>query len=211
MRYQTLPPLRGGAKQALPNIQTTLRHHPHPASRPMTSGHFTSWRADDRGYYTGVEYTHTEVGHFMGSPMCTPLAPLLPPAPFSRTISKVEATRCSDIRAATSGNATHRRGIIKLMREYTTCSRSVREPKAAGTEHGAHVHSQTEAEKHISTWFVTYARSTMLTITSAVNSDSVHIYNQMFKGDKNRHDVSWPSTIPDRAGNHQVMCICVYL
>ena len=44
----------GGAVQALPNIQTTLRDHPHPASRPMTFGHFTSWRADDRGYYTGA-------------------------------------------------------------------------------------------------------------------------------------------------------------
>ena len=55
MRRQPIPPLRGGAIQALPNIQTTLRHHPHPASRPMTLGHFTSWPADDRGYYTGVE------------------------------------------------------------------------------------------------------------------------------------------------------------
>ena len=43
--------------QALPNIHTTLGDHPHPASRPMTLGHFTSWRADDRGYYTGVGFT----------------------------------------------------------------------------------------------------------------------------------------------------------
>ena len=35
----------------------------------MTFGHFTSWHADDRGYYTGVEYTPTEVGHFFGA-MC---------------------------------------------------------------------------------------------------------------------------------------------
>ena len=61
MRRQPIPPLCGGAVQALPNIHTTLRHHPHPASRPMTFGHFTSWPADDRGYYTGVEYTPTEV------------------------------------------------------------------------------------------------------------------------------------------------------
>ena len=53
MRREAIPPLRGGALQALPNIQTTLRDHPNPASRPMTLGHFTSWRADDRGYYTG--------------------------------------------------------------------------------------------------------------------------------------------------------------
>ena len=53
MRRQPIPPLCGGAVQALPNIQTTLRHHPHPASRPMTFGHFTSWPADDRGYYSG--------------------------------------------------------------------------------------------------------------------------------------------------------------
>ena len=52
MRRQPIPPLCGGAVQALPNIQTTLRDHPHPASRPMTLGHFTSWRADDRGYYS---------------------------------------------------------------------------------------------------------------------------------------------------------------
>ena len=54
MRRQPIPPLCGGAVQALPNIQTTLRDHPHPASRPMTFGHFTSWHADDRGYYTGA-------------------------------------------------------------------------------------------------------------------------------------------------------------
>ena len=54
MRRQAIPPLCGGAVQALPNIQTTLRDHPHPASRPMTFGHFTSWHADDRGYYTGA-------------------------------------------------------------------------------------------------------------------------------------------------------------
>ena len=60
IRHQAIPPLRGGALQALPNIQTTLRDHPNPASRPMTLGHFTSWRADDRGYYTGVGYTPTE-------------------------------------------------------------------------------------------------------------------------------------------------------
>ena len=54
IRHQAIPPLRGGAVQALPNILTTLRDHPHPASRPMTFGHFTSWRADDRGYYTGA-------------------------------------------------------------------------------------------------------------------------------------------------------------
>ena len=36
----------------------------------MTFGHFTSWRADDRGYYTGVEYTPTEVGHFFGARRC---------------------------------------------------------------------------------------------------------------------------------------------
>ena len=54
IRRQPIPPLCGGAVQALPNIQTTLRDHPHPASRPMTFGHFTSWRADDRGYYTGA-------------------------------------------------------------------------------------------------------------------------------------------------------------
>ena len=70
MRRRTIPPLCGGAVQALPNIQTTLRDHPHPASRPMTFGHFTSWHADDRGYYTGVEYTPTEVGHFFGARMC---------------------------------------------------------------------------------------------------------------------------------------------
>ena len=55
MRRQPIPPLCGGAMQALPNIQTTHGDHPHPASRPMTLGHFTSWPADDRGYYTGVE------------------------------------------------------------------------------------------------------------------------------------------------------------
>merc|ERR1712113_484220 len=54
MRRQPIPPLCGGAVQALPNFQTTLRHHPHPASRPMTFGHFTSWPADDLGYYTGA-------------------------------------------------------------------------------------------------------------------------------------------------------------
>ena len=54
MRRRAIPPLCGGAVQALPNIQTTLRDHPHPAYRPMTFGHFTSWRADDRGYYTGA-------------------------------------------------------------------------------------------------------------------------------------------------------------
>ena len=54
MRRQPIPPLCGGAVQALPNIHTTLRDHPHPASRPMTLGHFTSWRADDRGYNTGA-------------------------------------------------------------------------------------------------------------------------------------------------------------
>ena len=53
MRREAIPPLRGGAVQALQNIQTTLRDHPYPASRPMTLGHFTSWRADDRGYYSG--------------------------------------------------------------------------------------------------------------------------------------------------------------
>ena len=47
------PHFVGGPVQALPNFQTTLRHHPHPASRPMTFGHFTSWHADDRGYYSG--------------------------------------------------------------------------------------------------------------------------------------------------------------
>ena len=83
MRRQPIPPLRGGAIQALPNIQTTLRHHPHPASRPMTLGHFTSWPADDRGYYSRhmhllyiiyVVYetydTHerdTTVGHIFGA------------------------------------------------------------------------------------------------------------------------------------------------
>ena len=70
MRRQPIPPLRGGAMQALPNIHTTLGNHPHPASRPMTSGHFTSWRADDRGYYTGVEYTPAEVNHLFGPRMC---------------------------------------------------------------------------------------------------------------------------------------------
>ena len=54
MGRRPIPPLCGGAVQALPNFQTTLRDHPHPASRPMTFGHFTSWRADDRGYYTGA-------------------------------------------------------------------------------------------------------------------------------------------------------------
>ena len=83
MRREAIPPLRGGAVQALPNIQTTLRDHPHPASRPMTLGHFTSWRADDRGYYSRhmhllyiihVVYetydTHerdTTVGHIFGA------------------------------------------------------------------------------------------------------------------------------------------------
>ena len=67
MRREAIPPLRGGALQALPNIQTTLRDHPNPASRPMTLGHFTSWRADDRGYYTGVGYTPTELGHLFGA------------------------------------------------------------------------------------------------------------------------------------------------
>ena len=83
MRRQPIPPLCGGAVQALPNIQTTLRDHPHPASRPMTLGHFTSWRADDRGYYSRhmhllyiihVVYetydTHerdTTVGHIFGA------------------------------------------------------------------------------------------------------------------------------------------------
>ena len=70
MRRQPIPPLCGGAVQALPNIQTTLRDHPHPASRPMTLGHFTSWPADDRGYYTGVGYTHTELRHLFGARMC---------------------------------------------------------------------------------------------------------------------------------------------
>ena len=70
MRRETIPPLRGGAVQALPNIQTTLRDHPNPASRPMTLGHFTSWRADDRGYYTGVGYTPTELGHLFGARVC---------------------------------------------------------------------------------------------------------------------------------------------
>ena len=70
MRRQPTPPLRGGEVQALPNIHTTLRHHPHPASRPMTLGHFTSWRADDRGYYTGVGYTPAELDHSFGAPMC---------------------------------------------------------------------------------------------------------------------------------------------
>ena len=54
MRRLPIPPLCGGAVQALPNFQTTLRDHPHPASRPMTFGHFTSWHADDLGYYTGA-------------------------------------------------------------------------------------------------------------------------------------------------------------
>ena len=54
MRRRAIPPLCGGAVQALPNFQTTLRYHPHPASRPMTFGHFTSWHADDRGYYIGA-------------------------------------------------------------------------------------------------------------------------------------------------------------
>ena len=63
MRREAIPPLRGGAVQALPNFQTTLGDHPHPASRPMTSGHFTSWRADDRGYYTGVDYTPAFAPH----------------------------------------------------------------------------------------------------------------------------------------------------
>ena len=83
MRREAIPPLCGGAVQALPNIQTTLRDHPHPASRPMTLGHFTSWRADDRGYYSRhmhllyiihVVYetydTHerdTTVGHIFGA------------------------------------------------------------------------------------------------------------------------------------------------
>ena len=70
MRRQPIPPLCGGAVQALPNIQTTLRDHPNPASRPMTLGHFTSWRADDRGYYTGVGYTPAELDHSFGAPMC---------------------------------------------------------------------------------------------------------------------------------------------
>ena len=70
MRRQPIPPLCGGAVQALPIIQTTLRDHPHPASRPMTLGHFTSWRADDRGYYTGVGYTPAELDHSFGAPMC---------------------------------------------------------------------------------------------------------------------------------------------
>ena len=47
------PHFVGGPVQALPNFQTTLRDHPHPASRPMTFGHFTSWHADDLGYYSG--------------------------------------------------------------------------------------------------------------------------------------------------------------
>ena len=67
MRHQPTPPLRGGAVQALPNILTTLGDHPHPASRPMTLGHFTSWRADDRGYYTGAwvqdDYVATTLAH----------------------------------------------------------------------------------------------------------------------------------------------------
>ena len=29
----------------------------------MTFGHFTSWHADDRGYYTGVEYTPAYAPH----------------------------------------------------------------------------------------------------------------------------------------------------
>ena len=70
IRHQAIPPLRGGAGQALPNLQTTPRDHPHPASRPMTLGHFTSWRADDRGYYTGVGYTPAELDHSFGAPMC---------------------------------------------------------------------------------------------------------------------------------------------
>jgi len=70
MRRRPIPPLCGGAVQALPNVQTTLRDHPHPASRPMTLGHFTSWRADDRGYYTGVGYTPAELDHSFGAPMC---------------------------------------------------------------------------------------------------------------------------------------------
>ena len=36
----------------------------------MTLGHFTSWRADDRGYYTGVGYTPAELDHSFGAPMC---------------------------------------------------------------------------------------------------------------------------------------------
>ena len=59
MRRRAIPPLCGGAVQALPNFQTTLRDHPHPASRPMTFGHFTSWHADDLGYYTGAWTTTT--------------------------------------------------------------------------------------------------------------------------------------------------------
>ena len=55
MGRRPIPPLCGGAVQALPNFQTTLRDHPHPASRPMTFGHFTSWHADDLGYYTGAD------------------------------------------------------------------------------------------------------------------------------------------------------------
>ncbi len=54
MRRPPIPPLCGGAFQALPNFQTSLGDHPHPASRPMTFGHFTSWNADDRGYYTSA-------------------------------------------------------------------------------------------------------------------------------------------------------------
>ena len=54
MGRRPIPPLCGGAVQALPNFQTTLRHHPYPASRPMTFGHLTSWHADDLGYYTGA-------------------------------------------------------------------------------------------------------------------------------------------------------------
>ena len=64
MRRRAIPPLCGGAVQALPNFQTTLRYHPHPASRPMTFGHFTSWRADDRGY---MRQRHTTVGHIFGA------------------------------------------------------------------------------------------------------------------------------------------------
>ena len=65
MRRPPIPPLCGGAFQALPNFQTNLGHHPHPASRPMTFGHFTSWTADDRGYYTGAWiHSRTSWSHF---------------------------------------------------------------------------------------------------------------------------------------------------
>ena len=61
------PTLWGGISSSTKFLNESWRP-PTPSFPPYdVYCYFTSWNADDRGYYTGVEYTPTEVGHIFGT------------------------------------------------------------------------------------------------------------------------------------------------